>query len=100
MDDIAKSITTEHGKTFADAKGDVLRGLQVVEYACGIPSLLLGDKLEVAKDMDTYTIREPLGVVGGIMVRYSLYLVPLFNHILTYYYYYYYYQLSPTTSPP
>ncbi|KAI8913387.1 Aldehyde/histidinol dehydrogenase [Gorgonomyces haynaldii] len=66
MDKIATSITLEQGKTFADAKGDVLRGLQVVEAACGIPSTLMGDKLAVAADMDTYTIREPLGVVAGI----------------------------------
>jgi malonate-semialdehyde dehydrogenase (acetylating)/methylmalonate-semialdehyde dehydrogenase len=56
----------EQGKTFADAKGDVLRGLQVVETACGIPSLLLGDHLEVSKDMDTWTRRAPLGVTAAI----------------------------------
>ncbi|KAI9208024.1 Aldehyde/histidinol dehydrogenase [Polychytrium aggregatum] len=67
MDDIARSITTEQGKTLPDAKGDVMRGLQVVEHACSIPTLLMGEKLPVSKDMDTYSIREPLGVVGGIM---------------------------------
>eukprot|EP00842_Homolaphlyctis_polyrhiza_P002091 jgi/Hompol1/2883/HPOL_005845-RA len=66
MDKIAHSITLEQGKTLPDARGDVLRGLQVVESACGIPSSLLGDRLPVARDMDTYTIREPLGVVAGI----------------------------------
>ncbi|KAJ3047593.1 Methylmalonate-semialdehyde dehydrogenase [acylating] mitochondrial [Rhizophlyctis rosea] len=66
MDKIAHAITTEQGKTFADAKGDVLRGLQVVEAACGIPSLLMGETLPVTTDMDTFTIREPLGVVAGI----------------------------------
>ncbi|KAJ3188007.1 hypothetical protein HDU85_006400 [Gaertneriomyces sp. JEL0708] len=66
MDNIAKSITQEQGKTFPDAKGDVLRGLQVVESACGIPSLLMGEQSPVARDMDTFTIREPLGVVAGI----------------------------------
>lgn len=66
MDRIAHSITLEQGKTLADARGDVLRGLQVVESACAIPHLLMGDTLEVATDMDTYTIREPLGVVAGI----------------------------------
>ncbi|GAA5852781.1 hypothetical protein JCM5353_001404 [Sporobolomyces roseus] len=65
-DDIARSIVLEQGKTFADAKGDVLRGLQMIETACGIPSLLMGDKLEVSKDMDTYTRRVPLGVVAAI----------------------------------
>lgn len=66
MDRLAASITQEQGKTFADAKGDVLRGLQVVENACGIPSLLMGEQLAVGKDMTTYNIREPLGVVAGI----------------------------------
>nr|KAJ3404048.1 hypothetical protein HK105_003968 [Polyrhizophydium stewartii] len=66
MDRLAHSITLEQGKTFPDAKGDVLRGLQVVEAACGIPTSLLGEKLAVARDMDTYTIREPLGVTAGI----------------------------------
>ena len=49
-----------------DAHGDVLRGLQVVETACGITSTLLGDKLEVSKDMDTETRRLPLGVCASI----------------------------------
>ncbi|KAI8873631.1 Methylmalonate-semialdehyde dehydrogenase [Ramicandelaber brevisporus] len=66
MDRIAASITTEQGKTFADAKGDVMRGLQVVEHACGVTDYLLGNHIAVAKDMDTFTIREPLGVVSGI----------------------------------
>ena len=67
MERIAESITLEQGKTLADARGDVLRGLQVVEHACSIPSLLMGEKLTVSKDMDTYSLREPLGVVGGVM---------------------------------
>lgn len=66
MDDIANSIVLEQGKTFADAKGDVLRGLQVIEVACGITSTLLDKRLEVAKDMDTYTRRFPLGVTAAI----------------------------------
>ncbi|KDN44566.1 putative methylmalonate-semialdehyde dehydrogenase mitochondrial precursor [Tilletiaria anomala UBC 951] len=66
MDDIAAAITLEQGKTFADAKGDVLRGLQVVEVACGITSTALEDKLEVSRDMDTYARREPLGVTAAI----------------------------------
>eukprot|EP00834_Sanchytrium_tribonematis_P000542 NODE_10_length_61504_cov_0.956502.p14 type:complete len:471 gc:universal NODE_10_length_61504_cov_0.956502:59776-61188(+) len=64
-DRIAKSITTEQGKTFGDAKGDVFRGLQVVEQACNV-SALLGHHMPVSKDMDTYTIKEPLGVTGAI----------------------------------
>ncbi|KAI8836358.1 Aldehyde/histidinol dehydrogenase [Chytridium lagenaria] len=66
MDEIAHSITLEQGKTIPDAKGDVLRGLQVVETYAGIPSMLMGETLPVATDMDTYTIRQPLGVVAGI----------------------------------
>ncbi|GKT83305.1 methylmalonate-semialdehyde dehydrogenase [Colletotrichum tofieldiae] len=65
-DRLAASITLEQGKTFADAKGDVLRGLQVAEAACGAPELLKGEVLEVAKDMETRSYREPLGVVAAI----------------------------------
>ncbi|KAJ3201246.1 Methylmalonate-semialdehyde dehydrogenase [acylating] mitochondrial [Entophlyctis luteolus] len=66
-DEIASSITREQGKTLADARGDVFRGLQVVEHAAAIPTLMMGESLPVSKDMDTYSIRQPLGVVGGIM---------------------------------
>lgn len=65
-DRLAASITLEQGKTLADAKGDVLRGLQVAEAACGVPELLKGEVLEVAKDMETRTYREPLGVTAAI----------------------------------
>ncbi len=69
----------EQGKTLADARGDVLRGLQVVEHACAIPTLLMGEKLPVSKDMDTFTIREPLGVVGGVMPFNFPAMIPLVN---------------------
>jgi malonate-semialdehyde dehydrogenase (acetylating)/methylmalonate-semialdehyde dehydrogenase len=65
-DRLAASITLEQGKTFADAKGDVLRGLQVAETACGITTQLQGELLEVAKDMETRSYREPLGVTAAI----------------------------------
>ncbi len=65
-DRLAASITLEQGKTFADAKGDVLRGLQVAEGACNIPQQMMGEVLEVAKDMETRSYREPLGVVAAI----------------------------------
>ena len=65
-DRLAASITLEQGKTFADAKGDVLRGLQVAETACGITTQLTGEVLEVAKDMETRNYREPIGVVAAI----------------------------------
>jgi malonate-semialdehyde dehydrogenase (acetylating)/methylmalonate-semialdehyde dehydrogenase len=65
-DRLAASITLEQGKTLADAKGDVLRGLQVAETACGITTQITGEVLEVAKDMETRSYREPLGVIAAI----------------------------------
>lgn len=65
-DRLAASITLEQGKTFADARGDVLRGLQVAETACGITTQAPGQVLGVAKDMETREYREPLGVVAAI----------------------------------
>jgi malonate-semialdehyde dehydrogenase (acetylating)/methylmalonate-semialdehyde dehydrogenase len=65
-DRLAASITLEQGKTFADAKGDVLRGLQVAENSCGITTQIPGEVLEVAKDMETRSYREPLGIVAAI----------------------------------
>jgi len=67
MQELAKNITLEQGKTLVDAEGDVLRGLQVVEHCCSIPSLQLGETLSgIAKDMDTLSYRIPLGVCAGI----------------------------------
>ena len=66
MDRLAANIVLEQGKTFADARGDVLRGLQVVETACGITTQAPGEVLEVAKDMETRSYREPLGVTAAI----------------------------------
>jgi malonate-semialdehyde dehydrogenase (acetylating) / methylmalonate-semialdehyde dehydrogenase len=65
-DRLAASITLEQGKTLEDARGDVLRGLQVAETACGITTQITGQVLEVAKDMETRNYREPLGVVAAI----------------------------------
>src|SRR6202051_2325232 len=66
-DDLARFLSPEHGKTFADAKGDIQRGLEVVEFACGIPNLLKGEYSEGAgPGIDLYSIRQPLGVVAGI----------------------------------
>lgn len=65
--EIAKLITKEQGKTLPDAEGDVLRGIQVVEYAIGVPSLTMGDSSpSVATDMDITSWRVPLGVTAGI----------------------------------
>ncbi|SOV09679.1 uncharacterized protein UDID_19283 [Ustilago sp. UG-2017a] len=66
MDDIANAIVLKQGKTFVDAKGDILCGLQVVEVACGITCTLMEEHIEVSKDMDTYTRRESLGVTAAI----------------------------------
>uniref|UniRef100_F1L4E9 Probable methylmalonate-semialdehyde/malonate-semialdehyde dehydrogenase [acylating], mitochondrial n=1 Tax=Ascaris suum TaxID=6253 RepID=F1L4E9_ASCSU len=64
---IAENITKEQGKTLPDAEGDVSRGLQVVEHACSITSLQLGEILpNISRDMDTYSLRIPLGVTAGI----------------------------------
>jgi malonate-semialdehyde dehydrogenase (acetylating)/methylmalonate-semialdehyde dehydrogenase len=66
-DDLAALLTEEHGKVFSDAQGEVQRGLEVIEYACGIPTLLKGDFSEQASTgIDVYSIRQPLGVVAGI----------------------------------
>ncbi|MBX6383547.1 MAG: CoA-acylating methylmalonate-semialdehyde dehydrogenase [Microbispora sp.] len=66
-DDLAALITAEHGKVRADALGEVARGLEVVEFACGIPHLLKGGYSEnVSTRVDSYSIRQPLGVVAGI----------------------------------
>ncbi|GFF93024.1 methylmalonate-semialdehyde dehydrogenase [Aspergillus udagawae] len=65
-DRLAAAITLEQGKTFTDSRGDVLRGLQVAETACGITTQLTGEVLEVARDMETRSYREPLGVVAAI----------------------------------
>ena len=66
-EEIAKILTSEHGKVLSDAKGEVARGLEVIEYCCGIPELLKGDFSEQASTgIDVYSIRQPLGVVAGI----------------------------------
>ena len=67
MDDIARILTFEHGKVLSDARGEVQRGLEVIEFACGIPTLLKGSFSEQASTgIDVYSIRQPLGVAAGI----------------------------------
>jgi len=67
MDELAEMLSSEHGKVFADAKGDVQRGLEVIEFACGIPHLMKGEFTEGAgPGIDMYSIRQPLGVCAGI----------------------------------
>ena len=66
-DEIARCIVREHGKVLADARGEVQRGLEVVEFACGIPHLIKGEFSEnVSSGVDSYSLRQPLGVVAGI----------------------------------
>lgn len=65
--ELAKIISAEHGKVVSDARGEVQRGLEVVEYACGIPTLLKGGYSDqVSRGVDVYSFREPIGVVAGI----------------------------------
>ncbi len=67
MDDLARLLSSEHGKTVPDAKGDIQRGLEVIEFACGIPHLLKGEFTEGAgPGIDMYSMRQALGVVAGI----------------------------------
>ncbi|HUX72033.1 MAG TPA: aldehyde dehydrogenase family protein, partial [Cellulomonadaceae bacterium] len=66
-DELAAIVTREHGKVISDAKGEIARGLEVVEFACGIPQLLKGEFSEqAATGIDVYSFRQPVGVVAGI----------------------------------
>src|SRR3569623_1997448 len=67
MNELAEILNSEHGKVIADSKGDVQRGLEVIEFACGIPHALKGEYTEGAgPGIDVYSMRQPLGVVAGI----------------------------------
>lgn len=67
FDDLVRSNTREHGKTLTESRGDVKRGIEMVEFACGVPSLLMGEVLEnIARGIDCESIRQPLGVCAGI----------------------------------
>jgi malonate-semialdehyde dehydrogenase (acetylating)/methylmalonate-semialdehyde dehydrogenase len=66
-DSVAAMITAEHGKVFSDAQGEVMRGIDIVEFACGAPQLLKGDYTDqVSTGIDNWTLRQPLGVVAGV----------------------------------
>jgi len=66
-DDIARIISREHGKTLTESRAEMLRGMEMVEFACGLPSLLVGETIEnLASNVDCETTRHPLGVVAGI----------------------------------
>lgn len=67
QNELAAIITAEHGKVFTDAQGEVVRGIEIVEFACGIPQLLKGEYTDqVSTNIDNWTMRQPLGVVAGI----------------------------------
>tara|TARA_B100000029_G_scaffold514693_1_gene618481 strand:- start:2388 stop:3875 length:1488 start_codon:yes stop_codon:yes gene_type:complete len=67
IEELAELVSIEHGKTFDDAKGSITRGLEVVEFACGIPHLLKGEfSQNVGTDIDSWSIRQPLGICAGI----------------------------------
>lgn len=67
IDELAQLLSAEHGKTIPDAKGEIARGIEVVEYACGIPQLLKGEYSEaVSTGVDSFSVRQPVGVVAGI----------------------------------
>jgi malonate-semialdehyde dehydrogenase (acetylating) / methylmalonate-semialdehyde dehydrogenase len=80
-DELAEIVSDEHGKVFSDARGEVQRGLEVVEFACGLPTLLKGDYSDqVSTGVDLYSIREPLGVCAGITPFNFPAMVPMWMH--------------------
>ena len=67
FDELARLVVQENGKTIEDARGEVRRGIEVVEFACGMPTLMMGETVEqIANGIDSHTVRVPVGVVGGI----------------------------------
>jgi malonate-semialdehyde dehydrogenase (acetylating)/methylmalonate-semialdehyde dehydrogenase len=81
VDGLARIVSSEHGKVLEDAKGEVLRGLEVVEFACGIPQLLKGEYSDqVSNSVDAYSFRQPLGVCAGITPFNFPAMVPMWMH--------------------
>ena len=81
MDELAELISAEHGKVVSDARGEVQRGLEVVEFACGIPTLLKGEYSDQASTgVDVFSFRQPLGVVAGITPFNFPIMVPMWMH--------------------
>lgn len=81
FDDLAALVTREHGKTLAESRAEVQRGLEMVEFAAGIPSLLMGDTLpNIAADVDAETVRHPVGVCVGITPYNFPFMVPLWMY--------------------
>ena len=80
FEDLSRTVTREHGKTLDEARGSVRRGIEVVEFACGAPSLLMGEALEnIAPDIDCDTIRQPLGVSAAVTPFNFPVMVPLWT---------------------
>src|SRR5919197_1900221 len=80
-DELARVISSEHGKVLADAKGEVIRGQEVVEYACGVAQLLKGEYSDqVSTDVDAHSFRQPLGVCAGITPFNFPIMVPMWMH--------------------
>src|ERR1700684_4161208 len=78
MDELAEMLSSEHGKVIADSKGDIQRGLEVIEFACGIPHVLKGEYTEGAgPGIDVYSMRQPLGVAAGITPFHFPALIPM-----------------------
>jgi malonate-semialdehyde dehydrogenase (acetylating) / methylmalonate-semialdehyde dehydrogenase len=81
IDELTRIISSEHGKVLDDAKGEVVRGMEVVEFACGIPQLLKGEFSEqVSTDIDAFSFRQPLGVCAGITPFNFPIMVPMWMH--------------------
>ncbi|HET8718625.1 MAG TPA: CoA-acylating methylmalonate-semialdehyde dehydrogenase [Nocardioidaceae bacterium] len=81
VDELAEAVSDEHGKVLSDAAGEVQRGLEVAEFACGIPHLLKGEYSDqVSTGVDSYSFREPLGVVAGITPFNFPVMVPMWMH--------------------
>ena len=80
FEDLSRIVTREHGKTLDESRGSVRRGIEVVEFACGAPSLLMGEALEnIASGIDCDTIRQPLGVCAAITPFNFPVMVPLWT---------------------
>jgi malonate-semialdehyde dehydrogenase (acetylating) / methylmalonate-semialdehyde dehydrogenase len=80
-DDLARIVSAEHGKVFDDAKGEVIRGMEVAEFVCGIPQLMKGEFSEqVSTDVDLHSFRQPLGVCAGITPFNFPVMVPMWMH--------------------
>ncbi|MEZ5077882.1 MAG: CoA-acylating methylmalonate-semialdehyde dehydrogenase [Solirubrobacterales bacterium] len=81
VDELARIVASEHGKVVEDAKGEVVRGLEVVEFVCGIPQLLKGEFSEqISTDVDAHSFRQPLGVCAGITPFNFPAMVPMWMH--------------------